>query len=77
MKPYFPYFHLDKCYKTSCEPGEFLCPFYEFCLSVELVCDGINHCFLNEDESFCGNKKLKFDFQISKFNKNLKQKRKF
>lgn len=49
-----PYFHLKVCSKTHCRNGEFLYSHFKFCLSIDLVCDGINHCFMNEDEYFCG-----------------------
>lgn len=42
------------CNEIECKNGEFLCSFFKFCISIELVCDGINHCLRNEDEENCG-----------------------
>lgn len=54
----YPFMQLYDCEKTSCEAGEYLCPGKKFCISIELICDGINHCFYNEDEMNC--RKLQF-----------------
>lgn len=42
------------CKKTKCGNGEFLCSQRRFCISIELVCDGVNHCLNNDDEIDCG-----------------------
>lgn len=53
---YFPFLELVDCpkYNKTCDVGQFLCPFYKYCIPIQLVCDGINHCFFNEDEVNCG-----------------------
>lgn len=51
-----PFIDLQDCNddkKKSCRKGEFLCPQENFCIPIELVCDGLNHCAYNEDENFC------------------------
>lgn len=53
IRTYSPFRDLQNCKKKNCDNGEFLCNHLKFCISIDLVCDGINHCFYNEDESFC------------------------
>ncbi|CAD5126912.1 DgyrCDS14928 [Dimorphilus gyrociliatus] len=49
--PRYP-FGIFNCNKKFC-PGGFLCTEHKFCISIENVCDGINHCWSNEDEFNC------------------------
>lgn len=49
-------FLLKQCNTISCPPSFFLCRNEGYCISIELVCDGINHCFLEDDEKGCGEK---------------------
>lgn len=42
------------CSKVKCNFGEYSCNYYEICISVELICDGIKHCPFNDDEEHCG-----------------------
>lgn len=50
---HFPYLSLFNCSKKICSKGYFLCSKFQFCIDIKLVCDGINHCFFNEDEQNC------------------------
>lgn len=45
----------DKCSLKQCDPGYFLCSKLRFCIKIENICDGINHCIYNEDELNCSN----------------------
>lgn len=49
----YPYLSLMNCSK-NCRQGYFLCSKFKFCIDIKLVCDGLNHCFHNEDEMNCG-----------------------
>lgn len=49
----YPYKSLHSCNKKKCTNGQFFCSQLKFCISIELVCDGINHCIYNEDELEC------------------------
>lgn len=51
----FSYNNFLTCEKEKCHKGQFLCRQMKFCISLALVCDGINHCFYNEDERGCRN----------------------
>lgn len=42
------------CFKKSCPPNFFMCNQRHYCISVELICDGIHHCLLGDDETHCG-----------------------
>lgn len=48
-----------RCLLSSCEPGFYLCKREAYCISIELFCDGINHCILGDDEVNCGKRKNK------------------
>lgn len=50
----YPFLSIFNCSFKKCPSGYFLCSYFKFCLAIELVCDGINHCLRNEDEAFCG-----------------------
>lgn len=52
-KPHFPFYDLLDCDYKSCNDGEFLCSINKYCISIRLVCDGLNHCSDGEDEAFC------------------------
>lgn len=56
----FPFSELFECNKTSCTVGQFFCTNLKFCISADLLCDGINHCYHNEDELGCGKTKVHF-----------------
>lgn len=47
---YFPKLNFN-CFKKKCEIGQFQCSFYHFCIPIDLVCDGINHCPEGDDEN--------------------------
>lgn len=55
---HYPYLSIFNCSLEKCKNGYFLCSYYKFCISLELVCDGINHCLRNEDEFLCGIRKI-------------------
>lgn len=46
-------FGIHNCHMQNCS-GDFLCTRHKFCIPIENVCDGINHCWNNEDELNCG-----------------------
>lgn len=50
----YPFMQIFQCSMKICPSGYFLCPFYKFCLPIEYVCNGINDCLRNEDETDCG-----------------------
>lgn len=67
----YPFMSIFKCSFNKCPNGYFLCSFYKFCLSIDLVCDGINHCLRNEDETNCGRIiQQKYYFLFKEKNKN-------
>lgn len=43
------------CKTKSCPPGEYLCHSAYYCIPSDLMCDGIKHCYLGDDEMLCGN----------------------
>ena len=47
----------------GCFPGEFYCKSTGYCISIEQVCDGINHCWYGDDETFCQSFKPKGFFK--------------
>lgn len=65
-----PFSEIKYCKKKSCEYGEFFCSINKYCISIEQVCDGINHCWNNEDELNCGAsfKKKKPEIKNNNFN---------
>lgn len=50
----YPYTTLNKCSDYKCLKFEYKCHYSEYCIPVDKVCDGINHCLNNDDEMFCG-----------------------
>lgn len=70
----YPYLSLLDCSKTKSQKGFFLCPKFQFCIDVKLVCDGINHCFHHEDELNCG---LFFPFHKIVFFFNIPKKKNY
>lgn len=42
------------CPQKHCPYGQYLCYRDNFCILIENICDGINHCPLGDDESGCG-----------------------
>ena len=47
-------FNLEKkCDKSECPPFFYLCSQSHYCVSVQLVCDGIADCLLGDDEFNC------------------------
>lgn len=42
------------CDKSVCPDGFYLCKRENYCLAIDLVCDGTNQCPLGDDEMFCG-----------------------
>lgn len=45
---------LKNCLNNICHIGEYKCKSEEICISVKLVCDGVEHCFMGDDEMNCG-----------------------
>lgn len=41
------------CLNSKCSAGEYKCQFYKYCIAIQLVCDGIKHCLLGDDETDC------------------------
>lgn len=67
----FPYLTLYNCKNEKCEKGEFLCNNLKFCISVELICDGINHCYTNEDEMNCEFYKYQNLYKCRNYNRGI------
>lgn len=44
---------IEDCQDNTCKIGEFLCKSTKLCILVDQVCDGINHCWYNDDEINC------------------------
>lgn len=42
------------CRREQCEKGQYLCRLNSYCIDIELICDGISHCFHGDDENDCG-----------------------
>ncbi|CAD5122339.1 DgyrCDS10780 [Dimorphilus gyrociliatus] len=40
--------------KINCGIGKYLCQSEEYCISIQFVCDGVNHCLHQDDEQNCG-----------------------
>lgn len=70
-KPEYPYHELDYCLSYNCSSEEYKCYNEGFCLSIDLVCDGINHCLLGDDEFNCKNFTPKGFFKCRDQNKYL------
>ena len=66
-KPHFPFHDLSNCNHHNCTNGNFLCSSDRYCISIRLVCDGINHCSDGEDEVFCGSSPFLFFILILLF----------
>lgn len=47
-------FYVDKCTRTKCLAGEYLCYRENYCISIEQICDGVNQCKHADDEFYCG-----------------------
>lgn len=43
----------DSCISTSCEEGLYKCYRQNYCISIELICNGLNECFFGDDEVDC------------------------
>lgn len=50
-----PYAPLGYCLNFNCLPHEYKCKNEGFCISIELICDGIRHCLQGDDEINCQN----------------------
>lgn len=57
-----------ECELTTCDQGQYLCYWYNYCISIELICDGIHHCYFGDDEYNCGTFFLLFVFHLNKNN---------
>lgn len=53
-KIHYPYNHLKDCTHMKCEPGEYKCKIFSYCIPIDKVCDGLNHCWYGDDEISCG-----------------------
>ncbi|CAD5114080.1 DgyrCDS3226 [Dimorphilus gyrociliatus] len=54
-KIHYPYFDLEDCKDFKCNMGEYQCDKSNYCVPIQYVCDGINHCTYGDDESGCSN----------------------
>ncbi|CAD5121128.1 DgyrCDS9667 [Dimorphilus gyrociliatus] len=48
-----PFSLIKYCDREKCLKGEYLCQSSRYCISIEQVCDGINHCWYGDDEFNC------------------------
>lgn len=55
-KSRYPYTTLENCENFKCSSSEYKCAYSNYCISIDKVCDGINHCMNNDDEMICGEK---------------------
>lgn len=69
-KVHYPFLALNDCNKNLCNGG-FLCKRYKYCIPIEKVCDGVNHCWNSEDELNCG-RYLEYGLQLSIVNISIK-----
>lgn len=55
------------CIRIQCPPGEYLCRTVNYCITVDLFCDGIKHCYQGDDEVNCGQvfNRNKFNFWLN------------
>lgn len=62
-KPGYPYQSREECINYQCKPNEYKCVLEGYCISVEQICDKINHCLHGDDEMNCENYILKGFFK--------------
>ena len=57
-------FHKERhrCTKSTCPKGQYLCHYKAHCINIELICDGINHCYQGDDEIDCGKQTINFNY---------------
>lgn len=49
-----PYNDLLDCPESMiCDPGNYRCKKYNYCIRIEKLCDGVNDCYLGDDEAVC------------------------
>lgn len=53
-KPHYPFEELSNCMNHTCNPGEYKCREYFYCVRLENICDGISQCLKSDDEIYCG-----------------------
>ncbi|CAD5126793.1 DgyrCDS14836 [Dimorphilus gyrociliatus] len=53
----FPILLKKLCLDRSCQKEQYKCFYEGYCIGIELVCDGINHCLYGDDELDCGKRK--------------------
>lgn len=41
------------CNLSQCPPNTYMCYRENYCISIDLICDGIKHCYLGDDEINC------------------------
>lgn len=41
---------------TTCDEGYYKCYNQNYCITIELICNGISECFYHDDELNCGKK---------------------
>lgn len=46
------------CSESYCPVGQYLCHQDKHCIAIDLVCDGIHHCYFGDDEYNCGEEYL-------------------
>lgn len=39
---------------NNCSKGEYLCHYDGYCINIQMICDGISHCYHGDDELDCG-----------------------
>lgn len=44
----------NSCENFTCERGFYKCHNQNYCISIELICNGIKKCFYHDDETSCG-----------------------
>lgn len=53
-KPHYPFHDLENCQNFNCPPHYYKCRSFGYCIPIENYCDGLNHCYLGDDEINCG-----------------------
>lgn len=47
--------------EPKCLKGEYLCHYNKYCIQIQMVCDGISHCYQGDDEYDCGKCRINFN----------------
>lgn len=62
------YEKLLSCETTICDKNEYKCFLYGYCITVNLICDGVNHCPYGDDEMNCNEKRKEGFFKCRREN---------